>query len=893
MITAVERLGGKAVSDAMRDGAVVCTATQRLAHALRVTWDDMMRAEGRTAWRAPRILPYDTWLRRFVQDTLAFEEDGRDASTVLLTPQQEVLTWELALEDDGNAGAVLQPEMLAGLLMEAHALEHSWLIGEEDLMRHAGPGIEVYLRTRMRARERWEQRGQLPASMLPRLALRLSVRHAHRLPRRMVFAGFDLLPDEAFKAMHELLERSKVSIVHANERQEKPCRSVLRYADFEEEIIAAANWAHDMLRQGESDIGIVVPGLDRVRILIERTFSDLLSPSTVLEGNDAETGLFELSLGPRCADEPIINAGLAALELLRPRVTILAASRVLRSPFFAGAEEDNHRSHMDVSLRALGVESVSSDVLRHFFKENGKDDRLSEAIRALDPLSGRHPAREWAAHFTTSLQALGWPGDRRLSSREYQAVERWDALLEEFSAYDAVLHPLTLNEALSRFRRLVSERVFQPESRDAPIQIMGILETAGMHFAHCRVIGLSEEQWPPPARTNPFIPLSLQRHAGVTECLPDRYLAQMRGVMRRLTATSSDMVFSCSRMDADRELLPSPLLHDADIIDTQTRDSRYARRMQQEHASATEKFDDPGGPPVTETEEVRGGVRVLTLQSACPFRAYASIRLTAEEPETSEPGTRPLDRGNLLHEALRRIWNEIPGRISLNELHGDALRKFLLRHIHAAEGSLRDIRSAELPDHVRNAERDCVLQILEEWMDVECARGEFSVALTEGAETLKLGALALRLRIDRVDRLPDGRLLLIDYKSSRHGPAEWMQERPKEPQLPLYAVAIGSAVGALAFAVLRRGECGFSGIADGTVENLPLADVEIWLERQGYAGLSWEQLRAQWRDRLEHLADDFMQGGAVVDPRDGEDTCTYCTFHPFCRIDELQRERSA
>lgn len=889
MNPAVERLGGEAVRDAVRDGAVVCTATQRLAHALRAAWDDLMLAEGRQAWHAPRILPYDSWLRAFVEERMIFEEAGEHASAVLLTVQQEALTWELALDEQGDAEAVLQPDMLAGLLMEAHAMEHAWLISEEDLRQHAGPGIDVYLRARTRVQRRWEERGQIPASMLPRIALRLANRHARRLPRRMVFAGFDLLPDAAFQAMQDLMKRSGVSVLHALDRRGDVCGSVSRYADFEEEIIAAADWARTLIIRGESDIAVVLPGLDRVRSPVERTFSDVLSPSTVLDGHDAETGLFELSLGPRCADEPIISAALAALELLRPRITIASAGRVLRSPFFAGTEDGGRRSRIDLSLRALGVESFNSEVLCRLIEEEAEGDLLAEAMRALEPRSGMRQAREWTEDFRSALQALGWPGDRRLSSREYQAVERWDTLLQEFAAYDAVLPPFALHEALSRFRKLAAERVFQPESRGAPVQVMGILETAGMQFAHCRVIGLSEEQWPPPARTNPFIPLSLQRRAGVTESLPDRHLAQMRGVMRRLTAAAPDMVFSCARSDADRELLPSPLLAGARIVDTEITDQRFARQMQVEYQRACEYFSDMVGAAVAESEEIRGGVRILTLQSACPFRAFASVRLGAEEPETLEPGTQPLDRGNLLHEALQRIWGELPGRSALDELHGDAQRQFLLRHVSAAERSLRDMRAAELPGHVRIAERDCVVQILEEWMEVERARGDFSVAVTEGAETLQLGLLPLRLRIDRVDRLPDGRLLLIDYKSSRHGPAEWMNDRPREPQLPLYAVALGSSVGAIAYAVLRRGECGFAGLADGETENLPLAEAAQWLEKQGLAGLSWDDLRSLWREKLETHARDFVQGRADVDPRDGEDTCRYCTFHPLCRIDELRR----
>src|SRR6185312_3621474 len=80
---------------------------------------------------------------------------------------------------------------------------------------------------------------------------------------------------------------------------------------------------------------------------------------------------------------------------------------------------------------------------------------------------------------------------------------------------------------------------------------------------------------------------------------------------------------------------------------------------------------------------------------------------------------------------------------------------------------------------------------------------DFTVETTEQDSHYELGPLRLRLRLDRIDRLKDGRLVLIDYKSGEPKTKSLHGERPSEPQLLVYAAALGAAVDALYFAKLK------------------------------------------------------------------------------------------
>jgi len=146
------------------------------------------------------------------------------------------------------------------------------------------------------------------------------------------------------------------------------------------------------------------------------------------------------------------------------------------------------------------------------------------------------------------------------------------------------------------------------------------------------------------------------------------------------------------------------------------------------------------------------------------------------------------------------------------------------------------------------------------------------------------------LRVDRMDRLEAGGLVLIDYKTGRTAPAEWFGERPTAPQLPLYTVALAIARDegpvAVAYARLKRGDMAFDGVwdASGPLPGRPLADAK----RAGSDG-SWPGMLAAWRRVLTALGEDFRAGHAAVDPKD-DDACRYCDMPPLCRIDERRGE---
>ena len=101
---------------------------------------------------------------------------------------------------------------------------------------------------------------------------------------------------------------------------------------------------------------------------------------------------------------------------------------------------------------------------------------------------------------------------------------------------DLVSAPLTFEGAVHMLRRLAGEELFQPETPDVPIQVLGLLESAQLEFDHLLVLGLTDEAWPRMPRPNPLLPAELQRARGVPRAAADRRVSRRQPLASGMAA---------------------------------------------------------------------------------------------------------------------------------------------------------------------------------------------------------------------------------------------------------------------------------------------------------------------------------------------------------------------
>lgn len=831
-------------------GVTVVTPNARLARELAREFDARQAAAGRERWESADILPLGAFVERTWEQALY--ERGGSILPMLLTPAQERELWQEAIGASRWAGALLDVARTAARAMDAWRLAHAWRIVPEEAESAGTEDTRAFAAWAAAYARRVKKEGLTDAAALPDLGL------AARETKLLVAYAFDILPPQA----QALLRRYAHAFCAPPPRRSRPLRT--SFASAAEELESAAWWARAKLESGARRIGIVVPDLAERRRAVARIFARVLRPESVLPGAAAAPMPFNVSAAEPLAAWPLAATALALLELAHGEVAFEAASRLLRSPFLGGAgTELSARAQLDARLRRECGPRIG---LGELIARSGDCPRLRadlEAVFAVRP-HGASP-QDWARHFTAVLEAAGFPGERTLDSVEYQVRGKWHETLAELARLGSVRSRLSAAEALARLRRLAAETPFQPESEDAPVQVLGLLEAAGQQFDALWVSGLTDEAWPLHARPNPFLPIALQKRAGIPEASAETSLALDARITAGWAAAADEVVFSWPRREEDRDLAPSPLIarFEERALDiargVRYRDAIFAQRALQAAA-------DDRAPPVA-APRVHGGTRLIADQAACPFRAFARHRLNAEALESPQPAPDARTRGLLAHALMARIWRELKSSAALGT------RELAPVIAAAARGAVRE---AGLEGALAQLEVERLERLAREWLEVERSRGAFDVVRVEDRIAIEIGGLSLTGRLDRMDRLADGTHAVIDYKTgNRASTGAWLDERPDDPQLPLYAVAAGEAVAALAIARIRAGEMKFSGFSAG----------ECGIPGVRRAG-DWSALVSAWRTRLEALAHEFASGWAPVDPKRGLATCRDCDLQPLCRVHE-------
>jgi probable DNA repair protein len=515
------------------------------------------------------------------------------------------------------------------------------------------------------------------------------------------------------------------------------------------------------------------------------------------------------------------------------------------------------------------------------------DAKLRRAERRLGEGSAS-PSR-WSERFAAALAELGWPGNVRAEGAAQQTCLRWRELLEEFGELALSVGNLDSRSALELLRALALHTTWRPADEGCPVTMTAALADPVVIYDGIWAGSLSADQWPQPPTPDPFLPLSAQLAAGVPQASVAGRHTQAAALLAAWRRTAGELVLSVPMRDGDRELLPSPCLAG---IDLQAHGAPILWLPPRLHRAAhTERILDVRGTSFNPLTPLPSGTRALTLQSACAFRAYAELRLGASPPEEFQPGV-PMDqRGLLLHAALQTLWEQLrdsQGLAALDEgaldvLIGECVRQ--AAHALQAELGGRRRRARRAPDAQFDLfsvlspalERECrrAVALIRRLCALEKTRPPFTVEATEHLTELARGGGRVRMRLDRIDRVPGGRAVL-DYKSGRPGSPDWYGERPTHPQLLAYLTALGSDVVALATVNVTAREVRFTGVAASDallprVKALP-----------GNAAPDWSTQQRSWEALIERLIRAFLLGEAQVDPAPG--ACEFCHLTGICRI---------
>jgi len=837
--------GSAWLDDAVASGAVTLTANRRLARHLSVEYGERRLAAGRTSWRSPPVHYWRDWLDSRLQAAadpcaLPTRLDGL-SSTIL---------WERCL-------AARMPGSLLGFggvvrqALQAWQRLADWNVPLTAVLASARTDDEKrFARAAADYRDLLDAGNWIDAAGLPDVVADLCRVDPSVVPSRLVLAGFDRLTPAA-RRVTDALEASGCEVAARGTGRIRASALVAAFDDPDAELRAAGAWAAGRLAASPAArVAIVCPALETDAARAGALIRDGLAPGWQW-GGPAHRGVLNLSFGRRLADYPAVAAALLLLQWTVRGLRGHELGLLMRSPYL-GLHDGAERGRLDLALRRwpdrdwtatafLGLAASSGDALRPFVPVAREVEAF--AGRAALPLA---PAR-CAEAVDTLLAAAGWPGPAPLDSDGFQLVNRWRGLLNEFARASSVVDELPASEAIGRLTSLAGDTVWQPEGQDGVVEVLGTLEAAGMEFDSLWVAGLDASQWPAVARPVAFLARSLQAAFDMPDATPQASLEHARLVTDRLIASAGTCVLSWPRARDEAEMSASPLLDGLDLapyggpVDP----GWSARRIS--GVAAMEEVQGDNAPPVAADEVVRGGAYTVQKQRTEPFRAFAEGRLGISAPDPFQPGLAPSLRGSIIHAALYNLMSDRPDLAVIRSWTTAERRRRTGAAIDAAL-SPHQASADEVTSRIIGIERERVRNMLEAVLDVEVERPPFQVEQIEASLDFERCGLRLALRVDRIDRLADGRRVIIDYKTGLEKSFATPAGELRDAQLVVYAGAVAGEIGALAIVNVDSRKVSWK-VAGGLGE---VPDTE-WPERLG-----------RWQDEVDDALRRLVAGDARI-----------------------------
>jgi ATP-dependent helicase/DNAse subunit B len=305
----------------------------------------------------------------------------------------------------------------------------------------------------------------------------------------------------------------------------------------------------------------------------------------------------------------------------------------------------------------------------------------------------------------------------------------------------------------------------------------------------------------------------------------------------------------------------------------------------------------------------------------CAYRFFAQRVLKLEPRGEAALDLQALDAGKLLHDILRRFFEQHRGK-RLDQDQRQELTAELLR----IADEVFDLHEKVVPPlnkQVWKLDREIRKIILEQVLIYELDLQEKTAAAgvapawfelafggmksaakdpasTEqplqlvrstfvGEETIKISG-----QIDRVDIAQDKTLVAYDYKLSKGARREDIYEG-RTLQIPIYLEALeqlffpNQKIAGGGYYTLRGG----SDRRNTGMYRRDFNDTYLALQAKNsvFAEPDWQRFRAEVMARIWNFLDRMHAGRFTVEPSEGKKTCKFCDYLPVCRYHKYRIDR--
>jgi probable DNA repair protein len=877
--------------DALEHGALLLLPHARAAREMRSAFDAQQSARGLAAWEPSQALSWSQWTNSLWSELVVGGAEG----LLLLNGAQEHSVWRQIIADDATNRSIGSVDSLAELAQSAWQLAADYDATQKLREFATSHDSRIFAGWAEMFSRECAERGYLSAALLNGALLKHVRAGALVAPDSLELVGFGRVLPSQQALLAGLRERE---VVVGERRLEaasgaEGLRASVVASNEEDERMLAARWIREFLEVPRAlehgrRVAVVVPNLAEERAMLEGVLREVLAPELQSIDADLSSTPWEFSGGVPVSSLALVVDALELVRWTQGPLRVESVSSLLLSPYVGGNGTDpgarDAAARLDASrLRRMLLLRSEIDIAGVMELARLDSDAftalawLGNVAEFLQKSGDRKRARgfaEWMELVRGVLLAANWPGDRALTAAEFEATRAWESALDTLSTLDFSGRRVSFASAFEALELQAQKTMFAPPSTGARVQVMSIAEAEGSAFDAVVFLHATDANWPAPERVHPLLPWTLQRALKMPGSDSTLAVARSRELTEDLLRSSGSVLFSYAAEDDNGKLRPSPLLSELGIERIDAAELGVPAPPAEEGVGET--FADDSELPALPSHDVGGGASVLKLQAACGFLAFAELRLRATEPKGGTMGFDAGESGSLLHRVLQSFWKNVETQGKLRTMSLAERDEMLMRAVDAALPSRLQVRDGWDRAYLW-LQKQRLRSLLQKWLDQELRRGPFTVSDVERKELVTVGPLTLEVRVDRVD-LVEGGVVVVDYKTGVDvDPKQWEGPRPDDPQLPLYTLlAEADELKGVAFAKVRAGQQMKWHGYQAEVGILPLT-------RSNVRDIAL--LAEEWRETLTRLAEDFAAGKADVSPKSFEKNCKRCVQRLLCRVD--------
>ena len=798
-------------------------------------------SEQRGATKLPNIYSYTAWLEKL------WQQQNTAHNLRLLSHSELRLLFKKIIE----SGPVAQPDIIIEELTKCYHLCKSYFIEINNLANYSST-CSLFVRWIRELEKTKKERNYIDSTDLYS-QIYLSIKKISKSRRYFIY-GFN----KTTPAQKNLFDSLRCETINTLSRSNSP--KSLSFPDSDTEIQAIAEWAKELSNNKPNDqIGIVVPNISESQFTVKRIF-DQVFDSSLLETKNKP---YNISLGVPLLQYPLIqhllNIIVLSKQIINNKIDHQLLIHVITSPYITGAQKESNKRSLEVNkVLATKRESSSFKKITNLVRNCEQFVEVIDQINRLK-LQQKILHEDWLVVFNRILFIWGFSTDRELTSDEFQLLKKFQEESLILNKISGDLNKANFDDAINTLQSHLGSVVFQAQSGPANIHILGALEAEGLSFDGAWISNMTSNFLPGIIKIPLFIPNKVCAEYGIPNSSFDIIHDNANTTIEALNNLSSNLVYSYAKSHNEIEQLPTPYL---------SFDEYQLKQSKVSNSRELNVIEDSQAPCI-EDYEIKEGVSTLQDQMSCAFKGF-SKRLNLEKFDAPHIGFNRLEQGNLIHKVLETFYTEIKSKESLLELSSSELDGLLERHIDSAINNKSTSRFQQL-------EKIRIKKILHDYFELEKQRDGYEVIETESTTEVSINNLSFKIRLDRVDRLPNGNKLIIDYKTGKAEISQMTGSHIKQAQLPIYALT--NSVNGVAFAKINATKCEYLAITNDE-SALPVKKTTI---------PKWEDQLVEWESILNSASYDFQNGVATVLPE--KNACEYCDYDLLCRVEKLPNHR--